>query len=80
MEDFDKVREARLCEIAYIYGKLESKGRVIEQDKDLEDMYEDIFLNIYEEWQNGSLCKNTYEEGYITEYAQERILELYGVK
>lgn len=71
---------ARLTEIAYIFGSLVERGKVENLGKDIEGMLE-IYNKILDEWSNGinnQIFLNNEEEGYISSYAQRRILELYG--
>jgi hypothetical protein len=74
---------ARLCEIAFIAGNLVAEKKIEFNDMDLEGTYQNVYVPILNEWTDGiinNIFKNKEEVGYISAYAQRRMIELYSVQ
>ena len=73
----------QLCEIAYLAGALQNEGAIKLPDGDIEEMFDNVYSPILEEWSNGKTIAGTFqneeEEGYIGVFAQRRLQELYPV-
>lgn len=74
---------AQLCEVAYLAGVLKENGAIQLPDGDIEEMRDNVYVPILEEWSNGKTIAGTFqneeEEGYIGAFAQRRLQELYPV-
>lgn len=73
----------KLCEIAFISGRLVEEGLIDFDEEGLQEMYTSVYAPIMKEWEDGlgkGIFKNTEEEGYISAYAQRRLIELYNTR
>ena len=71
-------RVAVVCEIAYIFGAFDERYNRKDEYKnlDIEEMY-DIYVEIYSRWVEGDLCISENEIGYIGEFCNRYIKEVY---
>jgi DNA-binding transcriptional MerR regulator len=70
---------AKLCEIAYITGRLTERNIIETPDHGLEDMFNSVYLPLYNDWKNNTNTLNDEEQCYISAYAQ-RILPITWAK